>query len=81
MVDARHAIHTHVGVSTCIWYNPSSILWALQLNFSPVEDGFYQAVLKLFSCLVTDPGGNDRAPIASVRVIAQAEKPRIQVHM
>ena len=63
----------------CGIYNLSTILWALQLNFSPVEEGFYEAVLELFSFLVTDPSGNDHTPIASVRVIAQAEKPRIQV--
>ena len=53
----------------------------MQLNFSPVEDGFYEAVLELFSCLVTDPGGSSHAPIASVRVVAQAEKPRMQVRV
>ena len=59
--------------------NLSTILCGLQLNFSPVEEGFYEVVLELFSFLVTDPSGNDHTPIASIRVIAQAEKPRIQV--
>ena len=62
-------------------HNPSTIQCALQLNFSPAEEGFYEAMLELFSCLVTDPNGNDHTPIASVRVIAQAERPRIQVRL